>query len=67
MTKNSITNQVAKEQGTTPAKAKPLVAAIFEILKETLENGKEVEISGFHPPQVRPCREQPDECDTKSL
>ena len=47
MTKLEISHAVAKELGTTTAKAKPLVEAIFEILKETLESGEGVEISGF--------------------
>ena len=47
MTKSSIINQVAKELGTTAKRAKPLVETVFETLKETLESGEGVEISGF--------------------
>lgn len=47
MTKSSIINQVAKELGTTAAKAKPLVEAVFETLKETLESGEGVRRGEF--------------------
>ena len=47
MTKPDIINQVAKELEITSRKAKPLVEAVFETLKETLENGEWMKISGF--------------------
>ena len=47
MTRQNIINEVAKELGITLNKAKPLVEAIFELVKASLESGEGVEISGF--------------------
>jgi len=47
MSKQSIINEVAKELNTTTKEAKPIVDAVFEQLKISLEKGINVEISGF--------------------
>ncbi len=47
MTKQEISHAVAKKLETTTARAKPLVEVVFETLKDTLESGEGVEISGF--------------------
>ena len=46
MTKSSIINEVAKVLNTTTTEA-PIVEAIFETLKTTLESGEDVNISDF--------------------
>ena len=47
MTKQDIINEVAKELATTSKQAKPIAEAVFEQLKTSLENGINVDISGF--------------------
>ncbi|MFQ5560744.1 MAG: HU family DNA-binding protein [Nitrospinota bacterium] len=47
MTKQEIVNEVAKELEIAPKEAKPVVDAIFELLKTTLKNGINIEINGF--------------------
>jgi integration host factor subunit alpha len=47
MDKLGISREVAKELDITPKEAKPIVEAIFGELKAAIENGINVEISGF--------------------
>ncbi len=47
MTKQGIVNEVAKELDIKTKEAKTIVEAIFGMLKASLENGTNVEISGF--------------------
>ncbi len=47
MTKQDIINKVAQEMDIKTREAKPIVEAIFELLKTSLESGTNVEISGF--------------------
>ncbi len=47
MTKQDIINAVAKELDVKAREAKPIVEGIFDTLKSALDNGLNVEISGF--------------------
>jgi integration host factor subunit alpha len=47
MTKNDIITEVAKALNTSTQKAKPMVEALFEELKTSMETGEGVEITGF--------------------
>jgi nucleoid DNA-binding protein len=47
MTKQDIINEVAKELNIKTKEAKPLVKAVFDLLKTSLENSTNVDISGF--------------------
>lgn len=47
MTKQDIVNEVALALEMKPKEAKPIVDSVFDILKGTLENGLNIEISGF--------------------
>ena len=47
MTKQDIINAVAKELDVKTREAKPIVEGIFDTLKSALDNGLNVEISGF--------------------
>jgi integration host factor subunit alpha len=47
MTKQDIIKEVSKELGTTAQKTNALVVAVFELLETSLEDGIDVEISGF--------------------
>jgi integration host factor subunit alpha len=47
MTKQDIITEVAKALKASTQKAKPMVEALFEELKTSMENGEGVEISGF--------------------
>ncbi len=47
MTKKDIINNVAGKLDIRAKEAKPIVGAVFDLLKTTLENSTNVEISGF--------------------
>ena len=47
MTRQDIINEVAEALNTPTKRAKPIVEAVFKELKTSLENGINVEISGF--------------------
>jgi integration host factor subunit alpha len=47
MTKIDLIRAVLENFGGREKEASELVDAFFEIMKETLENGKEIKISGF--------------------
>jgi integration host factor subunit alpha len=53
MTKASITNNVYERVGVTKKEAAEYVNAVFETMKQTLEDGEEVKISGFGKFEVR--------------
>lgn len=53
MTKQNLTNKVARELGITAPKAKPIVEGIFELVKTALESGEDVEISSFGKFRIR--------------
>jgi integration host factor subunit alpha len=53
MTKASITNNVYERVGVTKKEAADYVNAVFETMKQTLEDGEEVMISGFGKFEVR--------------
>ena len=47
MTKKDIINKVANELDITTKEARPVVEAVFDLLKTSLENSTNVDISGF--------------------
>lgn len=47
MTKADIVERVSEKIGTTRKDAQDLVEAVFDLLKDTLESGEDVKISGF--------------------
>jgi integration host factor subunit alpha len=47
MTKQHIINKVANKLNITAKEARPLVEAVFDLLKTSLENCDNIEISGF--------------------
>jgi len=47
MTKQDIINKVANELDITAKEARPMVEAVFDLLKTSLENCDNIEISGF--------------------
>ena len=53
MTKAAIVNDVYERVGVTKKEAAEYVEAVFETMKDTLEDGEEVKISGFGKFEVR--------------
>lgn len=53
MTKAAIVNDVYQRVGVTKKEAAEYVEAVFETMKDTLEDGEEVKISGFGKFEVR--------------
>lgn len=53
MTKQDIINKVANELDVTAKEARPMVEAVFDLLKTSLENCENIEISGFGKFMVR--------------
>jgi integration host factor subunit alpha len=53
MTKASIVDEVYETVGVTKKEAADFVDAVFETMKETLEDGEEIKVSGFGKFEVR--------------
>ena len=58
LTKSHIANAVRNHCGLTAAEAAELVDSLFELIKETLESGEDILISGFGKFSVREKRER---------
>ncbi|TXD39528.1 integration host factor subunit alpha [Lujinxingia vulgaris] len=53
MTKADIVDTVYEKVGITKREASDYVDTIFEVMKETLEDGEEIKVSGFGKFEVR--------------
>ncbi|MCE1227493.1 MAG: integration host factor subunit alpha [Geobacteraceae bacterium] len=53
MTKADIVERVSEKVGTTRKDAQDLVEVVFDLLKDALESGEDVKISGFGKFEVR--------------
>lgn len=53
MTKAGIVDEVYESVGITKKEAADFVEAVFETMKETLEDGEEIKVSGFGKFEVR--------------
>lgn len=53
MTKAGIVDEVYDSVGITKKEAADFVEAVFETMKETLEDGEEIKVSGFGKFEVR--------------
>jgi integration host factor subunit alpha len=53
MTKAGIVDEVYETVGVTKKEAADYVEAVFETMKETLEEGEEIKVSGFGKFEVR--------------
>ncbi|RAL25557.1 integration host factor subunit alpha [Lujinxingia litoralis] len=53
MTKADIVDSVYEKVGITKKEASDYVDTIFEVMKETLEEGEEIKVSGFGKFEVR--------------
>lgn len=53
MTKAGIVDEVYESVGGTKKEAADFVEAVFETMKETLEEGEEIKVSGFGKFEVR--------------
>jgi len=59
LTKAEIANRLFDEVGLNKREAKEFVDAYFELIKEALENGENVKLSGFGNFQLREKNERP--------